>query len=338
MSKQSPLLPERYPHADLFFCDIANAVIKDDMASMEHPIFVLTKKPHTTIKRYENGESWLEVQPSVKGIANIYDKDILIYAISQIMAAKNTKKPYSKHVSFIAHDFLRFTNKGTGGKDYEALKDSLTRLGGTRLETNIRTGNEEITYGFGLIESYIIRKERLDGRILEWGITLSDWLFNAIQANEVLTLHPDYFRLRKPLERRLYEIARKHCGIQKEWRINIEKLKRKCGSNSSKKHFKEMLKSIASHQHLPDYYVNIFGETILFIYVGETVKDGGTDYSKIPPLKPSTIEQFREAYPRYDPYFVEAEWRRWAADKTPPRSPDFAFLGWAETWVTNHPM
>ncbi|WP_443019818.1 replication initiator protein A [Sphingobium sp. CAP-1] len=30
----------------------------------------------------------------------------------------------------------------------------------------------------------------------------------------MLTLNRRYFRLRKPLERRLYEIARKHCGFR----------------------------------------------------------------------------------------------------------------------------
>jgi plasmid replication initiation protein len=44
--------------------------------------------------------------------------------------------------------------------------------------------------------------------------TLSDWVFNAVAAREILTLSRDYFRLRKPLERRLYELARKHCGQQ----------------------------------------------------------------------------------------------------------------------------
>ena len=41
-------------------------------------------------------------------------------------------------------------------------------------------------------------------------VSLSDWMYNAVLGHEVLTLHRDYFRLRKPLERRVYEIARKH--------------------------------------------------------------------------------------------------------------------------------
>lgn len=343
MSEISPLLPERYPETDMFFCDIADAVIKDDMASMENPIFVLSTKPYMKRRRYENGHNWLEVQPSVKGIANIYDKDILIYAISQIMAAKNAGKPYSKHVSFVARDYLVFSNKGTGGKDYEALKDSLERLKGTVLQTNIKTGDQEEWRAFGLIDSATIRKETLDGRVLEWGITLSDWLFNAIESNEVLTLNPDYFRLRKPLERRLYEIARKHCGVKNQWRIGIEKLKEKCGSNSTKYHFKHMLQNIAKHQHLPDYGVTIINDTVLFTKVGQvgkkdTIQIAGTDYSKIRPLKTETFEKFRLKHKGYDPYFVETEWRNWAHDKEAPKNPDAAFLAFANAYTQLHPL
>jgi hypothetical protein len=39
-------------------------------------------------------------------------------------------------------------------------------------------------------------------------IRLPDWVFNPTRAKEVLTLHRDYFQLRKPLERRMYELAR----------------------------------------------------------------------------------------------------------------------------------
>lgn len=50
-------------------------------------------------------------------------------------------------------------------------------------------------------------------------VGLSRWLFNAVQVHEVLTINSDYFRLRKPIERRLYELARKHCGDQAHFAI-----------------------------------------------------------------------------------------------------------------------
>jgi plasmid replication initiation protein len=85
-------------------------------------------------------------------------------------------------------------------------------------------------------------------------------VFNAVAAGEILTLSRDYFRLRKPLERRLYELARKHCGQQDEWVISLELLKKKCGSASQDYEFRRLLTLIcqedASHGHIPDYAIS----------------------------------------------------------------------------------
>ena len=40
-----PLMPDRHPQHDLFICDVADAVLKDVMAHMEHPFYSLSKKP-----------------------------------------------------------------------------------------------------------------------------------------------------------------------------------------------------------------------------------------------------------------------------------------------------
>lgn len=37
-------------------------------------------------------------------------------------------------------------------------------------------------------------------------------------------MRTDCFRLRKPIEWRLYEIARKHCGGQADWLVGLELL------------------------------------------------------------------------------------------------------------------
>ena len=44
---KSALLPQRHPNHDLFICDVLDAIPKDDMASMEHPIFSLATKADT---------------------------------------------------------------------------------------------------------------------------------------------------------------------------------------------------------------------------------------------------------------------------------------------------
>src|SRR5271163_5077142 len=93
---RSPLLPDRHPTGDLFVCDIFDAAPKGDMASMEHPIFSLSTKPDLRIRRYEHGAHYVEITPSVKGLATVHDRDILIYCISQLIAALNLNKPVSQ--------------------------------------------------------------------------------------------------------------------------------------------------------------------------------------------------------------------------------------------------
>ncbi len=196
MSKPAPdehLLPDRYPQQELFICDPGDVNLKSDMASMEHPIFALSKRPDRNIRRYTNGDVTLEVEPGPHGIATVYDKDILIFAISQLMAAKNRGEPLSRHISFAASDFLQFSNRGKNGNAYENLKTALSRLDGTRLRTNIKTNGEQQWQAFGLIEGATIRRSETTGRVLEWGVTLPEWLFNAVESNEVLSLHRDYF-------------------------------------------------------------------------------------------------------------------------------------------------
>src|ERR1700677_3192004 len=248
------LLPAKHSKGDLFICDVADAVLKDLIPQMEHPFYSLSKKPDTQIRRYEHNGNWLKIVPSVKGLATIYDKDILIYCISQLMDKLKRGETAGPRGRITSYDLLVFTNRGTAGKDYNALCEAIDRLAGTRITTNIRTGDEEQTDSFGLIDAASIRRKHgLDGRLLWVEIKLSDWVFNAIRGQEVLTLHPDYFRLGKPLERRVYELARKHCGRQPTWQISIETLLKKSGSQSSIKRFRQHVKEIALHDHLPDY-------------------------------------------------------------------------------------
>jgi len=295
---------------------------------MEHPFYSLSKKPETSIRRYENNGQWLEITPSVKGLATIYDKDILIYCISQIMEKFKRNEPTSQRVKINTHELLIFTNRGTAGKDYAALCEAIDRLAGTRISTNIRAGSEEQYDSFGLIEAASIRRKHgLDGRLLWCEIKLSDWVFNAIKAREVLTLHRDYFRLRKPLERRLYELARKHCGRQKEWRVGVDTLLKKSGSKSQEKRFRQMVRILANSNHLPDYYI-FFDEDsdiVIFRNRGTLQPDKDDTPSLTGALDPDTYETARALAPGWDVYVLEQEWREWMTE--PPRNPDAAFLG-----------
>jgi plasmid replication initiation protein len=160
----------------------------------------------------------------------------------------------NRTVRFTVYDYLVSTNKAINGRSYERLSDSFERLRGTTLKTNIKTGGQKTREIFGIIErAKIVEKSPTDERMVAVEVTLSEWLFNAIQAHEVLTIHRDYFRLRRPLERRLYELARKHCGHQTMWSIGLELLKEKAGSKCTLREFRRMVREVAEADTLPDY-------------------------------------------------------------------------------------
>ncbi len=50
-------------------------------------------------------------------------------------------------------------------------------------------------------------------------------------------------------------------------------------------------------------------------------------------LRPTTLERFRKLYPRLDPYACKDAFDSWLESKTPPRSYDKAFMGFAKKWV-----
>ena len=248
------LLPDRHPVRDFFIADIVDWALKDDRHSMEHPFFSLSKNPDHRIRHYEHNSIRVTIAPSAYGLATIWDKDILIYAVSQLVEAMNQNRPVSRKVRLRAYDLLVATNRHTGGKNYERLAESFRRLAGTRIETNIATSGVRVREGFGLIDNWkIVEKSPSNNRMVAVEVTLNEWLFNAIMAREILTLNRDYFRLDGGLERRLYELARKHCGQQAKWSISMELLHKKSGSTASLKEFRRKVKMIVESDVLPDY-------------------------------------------------------------------------------------
>ena len=328
------LAPDRYPQRDFFLCDVFEAIPKDDLATMEHPVFSLSTRPDRRVLSYEHNGTHLEVVPSVKGRATIHDKDILLFCISQLMAAVNAGRATSRTLVLKAHDLLIATNRETSGDSYRRLRDAFERLAGTRITTNLATGGHEITSGFGLIESWeILRKApggtRGGGRMVSVSVTLSEWLYRAVLGKSVLTLNRDYFRLRKPLERRIYELARKHCGRQGGWRCSVEVLLKKSGSASPRRVFRAMLREMIASNHLPDYEMAEDPGDIITFSLRDRVVDPGADAQA---LKPETYTSARGLFPGADVYALEAEWRAfWAASGRPRlRSADAAYLGFVK--------
>ncbi|MCK4946599.1 MAG: replication initiator protein A [Alphaproteobacteria bacterium] len=291
------LQPEQHPTRDFFIADIFdNTPFKDDMASMEHPIFVLSKKKDVRCLEYKKENISISIKPTIDGLPTIFDKDILLYCASLLMQEINAGHIPPKTLRISSHDLLVATNRQTDGKAYKLLKKALQRLAGVRIQTNIKTNRREQTKDFGLLESWeTIESSHVKDRMIKLEITLSDWFYNSIVSKEVLTINRDYFRLGKPMERRLYEIARKHCGAQKEWSINLTRLMDKTGAKSTLRLFRSRLKDIAKDNHLPDY--NIFvnnNDNVTFSQKRDVSKQEMLPLDDLPHISSKTIERARQ--------------------------------------------
>ena len=350
----SALLPERHPIRDFFIeLETVDVTPRSDMASMGHPIFSLANADMRTL-RYEYDQTIIEILPSSKGLATIFDKDILIYCISKLMERQNRGAPIGQVVRITTHDLLVSTNRQTGGITYERLEEALDRLAGTRIKTNITTGNEVTRQNFGIIEWYEYNRKGsgFAERLKFLDIKLSDWLYRTVTAAEVLPISRDYFRLRRPIDRRLYEMARKHCGRQPSWRIGAELLQKKCGSKQEKKHFAAHLRELARSDHLPDYRMTLDGDQVVFLRRGDVTSrqpDGKTAMAVTPAMvnrttadRPIRISQaafdtMRERAPGWDKYMLESMYCQWAKTKDAARSEDARFLRWVTSYTKGKP-
>lgn len=246
------LAPDRRIQGDFFVADIFDASPKDDTASMEHPLFAL-KAGDRRERIYKHNGITVSIQPGLHGCATIHDKDLWIYCISQMVEAANRGRTITRTVRFTAYDFLTVTNRGTSGRSYERMSEMIERLAGTRIVTNVETVGKRERGFFGLVDSARVIERDGNDRMVAVEVTLPDWLFRSIEAKQVLTLSRDYFRLRKPLDRRIYELARKHCGQQPSWRVSLAVLHQKSGSTDALRNFRIAMRSLAESGDLPDY-------------------------------------------------------------------------------------
>jgi plasmid replication initiation protein len=316
------------------------------MASMEHPLFTLSQKPDMRTLHYENGNASVEMQPSSIGLPSIMDKDILLYCASVVMAEINQGEYPPKTIRLSLHDLLVATNRHTNDRGYKFIKKALNRLTGCMLKTSIKTGRTSQGEMFHLVErAKYLESERVKDRIIGVEITLSDWFYNSLIAKEVLTLNKDYFRLRSPLERRVYEIARKHekhMIKSGSWSISVENLYNKTGSASLPKIFKQAIKKLCDTNHLPDYLLSLDTKNIVHFKLKKESIEATEEAEHQYPLTLDTeithalseadIAKAKKAAGRADIYGLWSDFRQYNTDANNQLdNVTAAFIGWCKS-------
>jgi plasmid replication initiation protein len=240
---------------------------------MAYPFFSLGKSKRLAPIDFRAGTITIRVEAVPEyGMATIWDADILIWAASQIVEARDAGLKTSRLMAATPYEILTFTGRGTSARDYDRLKAALDRLQSTTVATSIRQTTERRRHRFSWINEW---KETADhsGRPLGVQLILPDWFYAAVLDNAlVLTIDPAYFALSGGLERWLYRIVRKHGGRQAEgWQFDIAHLHAKSGSLSPLKHFAYDLRDIVRRQPLPGYRLVI-----------ERLRHGGERFSFTP--------------------------------------------------------
>jgi plasmid replication initiation protein len=358
------------PQFDLFLPTIVDLKFRDQKDTMERPFFSLSKSKRMKPIEYgnENDGIFVTVQPHQEfGMATIWDADILIWAASVLCDMKNRgANDIPRELKFQPHDLLKAIGRGTGGKDYLQLKDSLERLKATVVTTNIRAKRGQKTTMFSWIDQWddLVDAQTKESRGMT--LTVSDWFYRGVtEDGGVLSIDPAYFSITGGRERWLYRVARKHAGGNgaNGFAISMPVLFDKSGAEGTYRRFKFEILRIIARNDLPGFSLAIQtgaeGEPLVHMVKREHIGEGGhqewkpvtkpaarprpvqppviATESNLPLLTPiirtlseRTIVNIRNECPGWDIYALQHTFNEWL-DEDPSRTPnnyEAAFQGW----------
>ena len=232
---------------------------RDAQDLMAYPFFSLAKSPRIIPIDFQINEITIRVEAVPEhGMATIWDADILIWAASQIVEARDAGLPTSRLMAATPYEILNFIGRGTGARDYERLRAALDRLQSTTVATSLRQIGKRRMHRFSWINEWGERSDT-NGKSDGIDLILPDWFYRAVLDDGlVLTIDPAYFRLNGGLERWLYRLVRKHAGRQPSgWRFDLRHLYLKSGVLSAFDRFTFEVRRIVRRQTLPGYRLRL---------------------------------------------------------------------------------
>lgn len=234
--------------------------VRGERSLMAFPFFALSKNAWMKPLAYSTPVVSIEVRPSAKGVATIYDKEIVLY-IASLMASKLEEgTDVSQDFVFTAHDLFSVTGSNHSSRSYDRLADALERLQGTQIKTNIEAGGEGVDGYFSWLSEAQLKYARTskgERRLKAIKVRLCDWLFRAIlHDRQVLNYATAYFQL-GPIERRIYEVARSTCVDGQELEIDLAIFRLQIGYQNQLANFRSAIRQIAAADSIPDYHLRL---------------------------------------------------------------------------------
>jgi plasmid replication initiation protein len=256
---RTPAKPPARPQGDLFRLDSPlTAEIRGERSLMAFPFFALAKNAWMKPLTYQANAVSIEVRPSASGVATIYDKEIVLYIASLMLAKIEIGETVTQDFVFTAHDLFTVTGANHSARSYGRLSEALERLQGTQIKTNIEAGGEGEEGFFSWLSEAKLHYSRTRGgerRLKAVKVRLCDWLFRAILLDRhVLDYAAAYFQL-GPIERRIYEVARS--SGEERLETDLATFRLQIGYQNPLANFRNALKQIAAADSIPDYRLEL---------------------------------------------------------------------------------
>ena len=209
--------------------------------------------------RFEHDDKFIEIKPGATGLPTIRDMDVLLYCASclaPLVKVGHLKVWNLNRMRINVKAFLAFCRRGTGGSRNAELIQSLDRLSGSVLSTNIPNPDDRNEEAATPFLSYDL--ERNDAGSIE--TVLITFPINKIyrlmsHPSLGIELHPDYFSLR-PLQRVVYLLAKSNCGTGCPWTVSAGELHRLTGASSPLRKFKLAIQEIRADS-LPEFTISV---------------------------------------------------------------------------------
>lgn len=230
---------------------------------MAFPFFALAKNAWMKPLTYQANAVSIEVRPSASGVATIYDKEIVLYIASLMLAKIEVGETVTQDFVFTAHDLFTVTGANHSARSYGRLSEALERLQGTQIKTNIEAGGEGEEGFFSWLSEAKLHYSRTRGgerRLKAVKVRLCDWLFRAILLDRhVLDYAAAYFQL-GPIERRIYEVARS--SGEERLETDLATFRLQIGYQNPLANFRNALKQIAASDSIPDYRLELIEQEL----------------------------------------------------------------------------
>ena len=187
---------------ELFRARSGDMALRDAQDLMSWPFFSLAKTRRVQPIDFRMGEVSIRVEAAPEhGMATVWDADVLIWAASQIVDARDRGLRTSRLMAATPYEILAFIGRSDSLRDHERLKAGLDRLQSTTVATSTRQPTERRRHRFSWINEW---KERIDAQGPAKGIELilPDWFYAGVMMDAlVLTIDRAYFGLTGGLER-----------------------------------------------------------------------------------------------------------------------------------------